>query len=280
MGINLRVERIKPEKGYTVIHNHILNDKKLTFKAKGILALLLSLPPNPRNLSIEKIARWNKDGVSAVRSGIDELKVAGYLDVEQINNDLGQYDGVLWFLRDTASGADACQKNRKIPDAENPHPEEPSSEKRGPINTYKTKTSKSKKTTTTPLRGNAGDVESLKFTATMLAETQLQVRKALEQVDPEDRQRMLDDFCAAVKAGSIRTSQLAWLHGVIKRYRNGQYNFKPLPPKPASASNPPLPAESVAPVPSVCPSSVTPTEPSSVGLHALSKLKKNRCRPD
>lgn len=208
------------------------------------------------------------------------MKIAGYLDVAQINNDLGQYDGVRWFLRDTASGAKARQKNRKIPDAENPHSDESSSGNRGPINTYKTKTPKSKKTTTTPLRENAGDVESLKFTATMLAETQLQVRKALEQVDPEDRQRMLDDFCAAVRAGSIRTSQLAWLHGVIKRYRNGQYNFKPLPPKPASASNPPLPAESAVPVSSVCPSSVTPTEPSSVGLDALSKLKKHRCRPD
>lgn len=158
MGITLRVERIKPEKGYTVIHNHILNDKKLTFKAKGILALLLSLPPNPKNLSIEKIARWNKDGVSTVRSGIDELKIAGYLDVEQINNDLGQYDGVRWFLRDTVSRADARQKNGKIPDAENPHSDEPSSGKRGPINTYKTKTPKNKKTTTTPLRGNEGDV--------------------------------------------------------------------------------------------------------------------------
>lgn len=280
MGIKLRVKRIKPEKGYTVIHNHILNDKNLTFKAKGILALLLSLPPNPKNLSIEQIARRNKDGVSAVRSGLDELKIAGYLDVEQINNDLGQYDGVRWLLRDTVSGADVRQQSRKIPDAENPHSDEPSSEKRGPINTYKTKTPKSKKTTTTPLRGTADNLENLKFTATMLAETQLQVRKALEQVDPEHRQRMLDDFCAAVKAGSIRTSQLAWLHGVIKRYRNGQYNFKPLPPKPAPAGNPLLPAEGAEPVFSVCPSSVTQKELSSVGLDALSKLKKNRCRPD
>lgn len=60
MAINLRVERIKPAKGYTVIHNHILNDKKLTFKAKGILALLLSLPPNPKNLSIEKLPGGTK----------------------------------------------------------------------------------------------------------------------------------------------------------------------------------------------------------------------------
>lgn len=279
MGINLKVERIKPEKGYAVINNQILNDKNLTFKAKGILALLLSLPPNPKNLSIEKIAKWNKDGISAVRSGIDELKNAGYLDVEQVNNALGQYDGVQWYLRDTASGADAHQPNRKIPNAENPSSDEPPLEKPRPVKTYKTKNPKSKKTTT-PLGKITCDIEDLKFTATMLAETQLQVRKALEQVAPDDRQRMLDDFCTAVKAGAIRTSQLAWLHGVIKRYRNGQYNFKPLPPKPTSVGNPPIPAEGAPSTSSVCPSSVMQTERSSVALDALSKLKKNRCSPD
>lgn len=279
MGINLKVERVKPEKGYTVIHNHILNDTNLTFKAKGILVLLLSLPPNPRNLSIEQIARKHKDGASAVRSGIDELKDAGYLEVHQINNALGQYDGVLWCLRDTARGAETAQNIQENPDAENPNSDSPPSEKHGHINTYKTKKPKSKRTTTTPGEQSGCAVEDLRFTATMLAETQVQVRKALEQVAPGERQRMLDDFCAAVRAGEIKKSQLGWLHAVIKRYKNGEYNFKPMPPKPVPALDvgPPPPAAPNSAL--IGPSSVKPSKQASVALEALNQLKKNICKP-
>lgn len=279
MGINLKVERVKPEKGYTVIHNHILNDINLTFKAKGILVLLLSLPPNPRNLSIEQIARKHKDGASAVRSGIEELKDAGYLEVHQINNALGQYDGVLWCLRDTARGAEMARNIQETPDAENPNSDRPPSEKRGHINTYKTKKTKSKRTTTTPTEQSGCAVEDLRFTATMLAETQVLVRKALEQVAPSERQRMLDDFCAAVRAGEIKKSQLGWLHAVIKRYKNGEYNFRPMPPKPVSALDGAHPSYAVVNPALTGPSSVKPPEQSSVALEALSKLKKNRCKP-
>ncbi|MCH5556846.1 phage replication protein [Pseudomonas syringae] len=279
MGIILTIEKTKPVKGYTIIHNHILNDKNLSFKAKGILSLLLSLPPNPKHLSIELIARKNRDGISSIRSGIEELKSAGYLAVHQINNARGQYDGVEWSLRDTALGVEDLEKKREIPDVENPNSDRPPSGKRGLINTYKTKTLKNKKTTTASGSEGEKSLEDLRFTATMLAETQIQVRKALEQVAPYDRQRMLDDFCAAVRAGDIKKSELGWLYGVIKRYRNGEYNFKALPPKPAPELTRTSPPNTNLPRQPLGPSSVTLAERSTVGLESLSKLKKNRCRP-
>jgi hypothetical protein len=280
MGITLKVDRSKPEKGYTIIPNHILKEKSITFKAKGILSLLLSLPPNPRYLSIEFLAKHCKDGITAVRSGIDELKAAGYLDIQQAYNARGQYDGVEWNLRDTPCGFEKLEKSNEIPDVENPNSDQPPSGKHGLINTYKTKNSKSKKTTTATIQKSDEVLEDLRFSATMLAETQIQVRKALAQVAACDRQRMLDDFCAAVRSGVINKSQLGWLHGVIKRYRNGEYNFKPLPPVPVSTSHAARSLDTDSPAPSVDTSTVKSAERSSVALESLKKLKKQICIPN
>ena len=243
--------------------------------------MLLSLPPNPRHLSIEFIAKQSQDGVSAVRSGIEELKVIGYLDIRQKYNARGQYDGVEWNLRDTPCGFEKLEKARETPDAENPNSDQPPSEKQRLINTDKTKNPKNKKTTTTTTIEKSVEIfEDLRFSATMLAETQIQVRKALEQVAPCDRQRMLDDFCSAVRSGVINKSQLGWLHGVIKRYRNGEYNFKPLPPVPVSTSHAARSPDTNSPAPSVDALTVKSAERSSVALESLKKLKKQICRPN
>lgn len=279
MGIILTVERSMPEKGYTILPNHILKDKNITFKAMGILHFLFSLPPDPKLLSVESIAKKSRDGVSAVRSGIEELKIAGYLRIQQKYNTRGQYDGVEWILRDTPCGSESLAKSRKIPDVENPKSDQPRSGSHGLISTYKTKNPKSKKTTTAMAESDE-TLGDLRFSATMLAETQSQVRKALGQVAPCDRQRMLDDFCAAVRAGGIKKSQLGWLHAVIKRYRNGEYNFKPMSPKAAPDSSSVALPVAFPPGSPNSPPSVNKSEPSSVALEALSNLKQNRWKPN
>ena len=42
----MAVFRVEKNKGYTVMSNHHLRNKKLTLKAKGLLSQMLSLPEN------------------------------------------------------------------------------------------------------------------------------------------------------------------------------------------------------------------------------------------
>ena len=55
-----------------------LADGTLSFKARGILAYLLSLPDGA-DISPERIIKSGTDGERAVKSGIKELQDAGYL---------------------------------------------------------------------------------------------------------------------------------------------------------------------------------------------------------
>lgn len=62
----------------TQISTEALTDGRLSFKARGILAYILSIPA-AGNASIERITRSGIDGERAVKSGLRELEEYGYL---------------------------------------------------------------------------------------------------------------------------------------------------------------------------------------------------------
>jgi len=76
-------------KDFTIIDNGIFRDKALSFKAKGLLCHLLSLPDNWK-VYISEIARHGADGERAVRSGMRELLDKGYLVKYVIRNTQNQ----------------------------------------------------------------------------------------------------------------------------------------------------------------------------------------------
>jgi hypothetical protein len=63
---------------YALIRRAALADGTLTFKARGILAYLLTRPAGSP-VSAEKLAKSGTDGERAVKSGLKELEDAGYL---------------------------------------------------------------------------------------------------------------------------------------------------------------------------------------------------------
>lgn len=69
----------RPKAGYTVLDNLALRHPGLSYKARGILAYMLSLPDNWR-ISADHLARQSpRDGRHAVLSGLAELEAVGYV---------------------------------------------------------------------------------------------------------------------------------------------------------------------------------------------------------
>lgn len=67
----------RPER-WTTLPNDLLRDQRLSWKARGLLAHLLSMPPGWMTSS-DRLARLGPDGRDAVRSGLAELERAGYV---------------------------------------------------------------------------------------------------------------------------------------------------------------------------------------------------------
>ena len=86
----MSVFRVEKNKNYTVMANYHLRDKELSFKAKGLLSYMLSLPED-WDYSLNGLASLNKEGIKAIKNIITELKEHGYLKIMKLREENGQY---------------------------------------------------------------------------------------------------------------------------------------------------------------------------------------------
>jgi len=105
----------KRENPFSQISNELLNDPRISFKAKGLYAYMYS-KPDGWNFTIKSIAKQNKDGVDAVASALKELKEFGWVEYEKFSDGTGSY-----YLLD------------ELPKLENPNLENPNMGKSSPI---------------------------------------------------------------------------------------------------------------------------------------------------
>lgn len=69
--------------------NYHLRDNTISFKAKGILSMFLSLPKN-WNYSVSGLAAISKEGKNGILSGLKELEATGYLERHRYRNERGR----------------------------------------------------------------------------------------------------------------------------------------------------------------------------------------------
>lgn len=68
---------------FTIVSTSMYRDKHLTFKLRGLLGTMMSLPDN-WDFSIAGLAALTDDGESSVRSGLKQLEKLGYLKRERV----------------------------------------------------------------------------------------------------------------------------------------------------------------------------------------------------
>ena len=90
-GVKMAVFKIEKNKNYTVMSNYHLRDKNLSYKAKGLLSFMLSLPED-WDYSINGLTSISKEGVKAIKNILKELKNCGYLVIDKKQNEIGQYE--------------------------------------------------------------------------------------------------------------------------------------------------------------------------------------------
>lgn len=84
---------------FTVISNNEVQDKHLSWKARGIFSYLWSMPDDWDFYEVE-IAKHAPDGRDSLRSGLTELEEYGYLKRERVRNN-GRLGGAVWIITDS-----------------------------------------------------------------------------------------------------------------------------------------------------------------------------------
>lgn len=86
----LAIIRVQKKSNYTVVDNTFIRDMNLSIKAKGLMLLMLSLPPE-WDYSVAGLSAICKEGMTAIRGALKELEETGYLIRERRNNEKGYF---------------------------------------------------------------------------------------------------------------------------------------------------------------------------------------------
>lgn len=115
----------KLKDNYVKVPNDAARDKRLSFKATGLLTYLLSLPEDWQ-INSEHLADQKTDGRAAILSAFKELRECGYAKLEPIKGENGLMEGKAWHIfaepechetREAENrniGKPACTKEREV----------------------------------------------------------------------------------------------------------------------------------------------------------------------
>lgn len=120
---------------FTIIPNNIFKDKTLSMKAKGLLCLMLSLPPT-WEFSEVGLSKLSSDNITSIKSGLKELESAGYLRRERIRNEKGHLKSCIYHIFE-----EPMLENPTLD--EKPTLENPTQENAPQLNTNQSKTKES-----------------------------------------------------------------------------------------------------------------------------------------
>ena len=110
------------------VPKNLLDDDSMSWKAKGILAYLLSKPESWK-LRVNDIAQRSTDGESSVRTALKELQATGYAKLERVKGDDGKIAEWVWHVSDKPAFLPK-KPDGGFPDVEKPEVEKPHVENR------------------------------------------------------------------------------------------------------------------------------------------------------
>lgn len=99
------------KQSFTVLYNSMLRDHRLSLKAKGLFAIMMSLPDDWQ-FSISGLAAYTGYGKDIIRAALLELKEVGYLVQEQVHGDGGRFGSSVYVLQDEAPPCSGKPRSR------------------------------------------------------------------------------------------------------------------------------------------------------------------------
>lgn len=89
--------RHSKQRDYTVMNNTFLRDDKLSWKAKGLFAYILSLPEDWK-IYLSELQTHATDGETSLRSAIKELTDNGYIVQKRLKDDKGRWASYVYQI--------------------------------------------------------------------------------------------------------------------------------------------------------------------------------------
>ena len=138
----MAVFRVEKKKDYTCMSNHSLRNHNLSLKAKGLHALMLSLPED-WDYTLVGLKHICRESIGSINGAIQELEKEGYIIRTRARNEKGQLTAIEYSIYEVPPETPenkASEPNVEKPHVENPHMEKPHVENQSQVNTNKQNT--------------------------------------------------------------------------------------------------------------------------------------------
>lgn len=209
--------RIEKRDKFTVISRKLLEDKRLKWSTRGILAYLLSKPDN-WVLQIVDLKKNGDLGRDAVYDRIKQAIEYGYISRIALRNENGRMYGVEYIVREYPDK----------PYPENQYAVKPDSEKPDTAKTYISKDSgitNTKKITTTTEKKSVCS-SKLCFHKKISNFQKNEITELLQSFDGELAQNILYELSGFIDKNLVKKDVVSLAEGLANRARNGEFKLR------------------------------------------------------
>ncbi|MDZ7753330.1 MAG: hypothetical protein U5S82_17210 [Gammaproteobacteria bacterium] len=205
---------------FVIVDQAAVEDTRLSWAARGLLAYLLSRPDDWKVLvnDLKKRGNLGRDGIYAL---LRELREAGYVAFERNRDAQGRMRGGTYIVSEIPHPA--------LPDMDTPVPAAPRPVSAGAL----PKTDGKKRTTTTtrptdtyPLADAKREAHQLQFPEWLPAEMRAPATRLVASLDRPDAQLVIDEWAGALVAGAIQRSPLGYLKTLAVRCQAGDMSLQ------------------------------------------------------
>lgn len=112
--------RVMPAERFTVLRNQAVRDGRLSYRARGLLAWLLSHSWG-HSVSAREISEAGKEGRDAIRAALAELEAAGYISRQRLRAQDGTFRHLVTVSDTVENPVDSAVENL-APGTGNPAP--------------------------------------------------------------------------------------------------------------------------------------------------------------
>ncbi|MDO4649674.1 MAG: helix-turn-helix domain-containing protein [Eubacteriales bacterium] len=217
------VIRVDKNKDFTTICNVPLKDKRLSLRAKGLLAMCISFPDD-WDYSVNGLAAICKEGRDAIMTILRELEECGYLTREQPRLPSGKMGAIEYVIHE-------CPPQSEFPTTVKPTTGEPITEKPMSVNPTQLITNESIKEEIKDLKNKEIRHKHGQYGNVLLSEEELGKLQSEFPYDYGERIERLSEYMAST--GKSYRNHLATIRNWARRekpkqqvYNPGMYEFK------------------------------------------------------
>lgn len=198
---------------FVIVDQAAVEDTRLSWAARGLLAYLLSRPDDWKVLinDLKKRGNLGRDGIYAL---LRELRQTGYVRFERNRDAHGRMRGGTYIVSE-------------IPHPASPEMDAPAAATPRPVNAGALpNTDRKQRTTTTTRRTDtypaaSAKVKALRFPEWLPAEVHSPATRLVAGLDSADAQLVIDEWAGALAAGVIQRSPLGYLKTLAVRRQAG-----------------------------------------------------------